>query len=108
MAVYKTRLLDLCEGYFARCDEQGKHYSRPGLMVALGADEETWKKWRRQKGLRSVLDLAMARIRDDLEQRDDKMALSLIGKAPYGGEEETSGTLRVVFGDGGSVEDYGG
>lgn len=99
---------ELCEAYFRGCDEAGRHYSRAGLMVALGADEELWNRWRQRRGLRNVLDLAMARVRDDLEQRSDKMALSLIGKPPYGGEEPETETLRVVFGDGGDVREYGG
>lgn len=105
--MYIDEARELCEAYFRGCDESGRHYTRAGLMVALGADEETWAKWRGKKGLRGVLDLAMARVRDDLEQRDDKMALSLIGKPPYGGEEAEGGALRVVFGDGGDVREYG-
>ena len=106
MTIEKAK--ELCEGYFRTCDEGGRHYTRAGLMVALGADEETWAAWRKRRGLRGVLDLAMARVRDNLEQREDKMALSLIGKPPYGGEDTQGETLRVVFGDGGAVTEYGG
>lgn len=102
------RAKELCETYFQTCDQSERHYTRAGLMVALGADEETWARWRAHRGLRAVLDLAMARVRDDLEQREDKMALSLIGKPPYADETAEGGTLRVVFGDGGAVTEYGG
>lgn len=106
--VTKEKLEGLCEDYFEKCAETGRYCSQAGLMVALDADWEVWERWRKNKRLRGVLDLALARVRDDLEQRSDKMALSLLEK-PYGKETPgRGGQITVVFGDGGRVEDYGG
>lgn len=63
--------------YFAQCDEEGKKYTQPGLQVALGVDEKTLAEWSRDRYLGADMELARAKIRDALEQREDQMAVYL-------------------------------
>ena len=102
------------EGYFAACDEAGRRYTRPGLLVALGITEEAAQVWLGQHGERAeLLRRGLLRVQDDLEQRDDAKSLFLLKQPCYGGyrdkPEETApkggGALevRVCF----RGEDYG-
>lgn len=96
--------------YFDRCDAEGKKYTYPGLRVALGATEKTLEAWRRDKSLGPDIELALAKIRDGLEQREDQMALYLRRQegAKEEKEEKAEGTIRVYFETPEDGGEYGG
>ncbi len=98
-----------CEEYFRACDEEGRRYTLAGLKLALGADEEEWSRLTGDPALRDIFQLAVARIQDSLEQREDQMALYLRRQSEYGGGRGAgAAVIQVRFGDGGSLEEYGG
>lgn len=94
-----------CEGYFASCDQEGRRYTRPGLLVALGLSEkraEALLKIRKGKNAAQAETLrnGLLRIIDSLEQREDPKSLFLLKQPCYGGyrekpEESGGGTLDV-------------
>ena len=120
MVQYRSRLPTAAEleqrsaAYFAACDEAGRRYTRPGLLVALGITEPVAQRWLGQSGQRAdVLRRGLLRVLDDLEQRDDPKSLFLLKQACYGGyrdkPEDTPAAagqtmdVRVCF----QGEDYG-
>lgn len=76
--------------YFDGCDAAGRRYTRPGLLVALGIDEETAQAWLadrsgKRRGEAEVLRRGLLRVVDDLEQREDAKSLFLLKQPCYGG-----------------------
>lgn len=92
--------------YFEECDSQGKKYTYPGLQVALGVKGEVMEEWSRDSSLGPDMELAKARIRDGLEQREDQMALFLRRQDSGPGGGQTVET-RVYFETAEDLEDYG-
>lgn len=91
--------------YFEQCDQEGKKYTYPGLQVALGVSREVMEEWSRDRKLGRDLELARAKIRDGLEQREDQMALFL-RRQDREPTEELAGT-KVFFEREGDVGEYG-
>ena len=94
------------QAYFDACDQTGRRYTRPGLLVALGITEATAQAWLGKRGGRAeVLRRGLLRVMDDLEQRDDAKSLFLLKQPCYGGyrdkPEDTGGggalEVRVCF-----------
>lgn len=113
MSVRKgTRARRLCREYFASCDREGKRYTVAGLRMAFGADGSKWDEIMGDEQIRPILDLALDRIRDSLEQRADQMAVVQLRQPEFGERraEKEYGRMgiEVVFRDGGRLEDYGG
>lgn len=86
----KEELEDKCKAYFALCDDDGKKYTKPGLILYLNLPEDTFDGWLRDEEgkyaeLSGVLKKAMIRMRDDLEQRNDTMSLFRLKQPCYGG-----------------------
>ena len=80
----------LCGSYFAQCAEEGKKYTRPGLILHLGISEEDFDAWVGNTGGKypeasAVLKKAILQMRDDLEQRSDTMSLFRLKQSCYGG-----------------------
>lgn len=78
----------LCGRYFDHCDETGRKYTKPGLVLHLGLPEETFDAWLRDEDGKytehsGVLKRAMIRMRDDLEQRNDTMSLFRLKQPCY-------------------------
>ena len=119
MSQYRSRLPTAPEleqrsaAYFAACDEAGRRYTRPGLLVALGITEPVAQRWLGQSGGRAdVLRRGLLRVMDDLEQRDDAKSLFLLKQPCYGGyrdkpedapQARPAMDVRVCF----QGEDYG-
>lgn len=105
------QLLDKTNLYFSSCDEGGRKYTKPGLVLYLGITEETFNCWLDNKdnkygGVSEVLKRAMLRMRDDLEQRGDTMSLFRLKQPCYGGyadrpSEEVGGGISVSVSFGG-------
>lgn len=110
-----------CKQYFSICDDDGKKYTLPGLILYLDIAESTFHLWvSDDKGdygeLSKVLKKAILRMRDDLEQRADTMSLFRLKQCCYGGYSdrpvEDSGhgiQVNVSFGkgDGKVAAEYG-
>ncbi len=108
----KVRAQQVCRGYFAACGREGKRYTVAGLRMAFRADGEKWGALMEDPQVRPVLDLALDKIRDSLEQRADQMAVAQLRQPEFGkkrADKDEGGKveLEVVFGDGGVLEDYG-
>lgn len=95
----------LCGSYFAQCGEEGKKYTRPGLILHLGISEEIFDAWAGNAGGKYpeaslVLKKAILQMRDDLEQRSDTMSLFRLKQSCYGGYtdrpvEDTGKEIRI-------------
>ena len=106
-----------CGEYFARCEEDGRKSTRPGLMLALGLTEERFSAWLCNEEGRypeesEVLQRAMLRMRDELEQRSDTKSVFLLKQRCYGGYtdrpgEETGREVKIAVTFGGSAEKPG-
>ncbi len=108
-----VRARRICREYFEGCDREEKRYTVAGLRMAFGADGDKWDQMMEDAQVRPVLDLALDRIRDSLEQRADQMAVAQLRQPEFGGkrsEKEEGGQVAVIllFGDGGKLEEYGG
>lgn len=93
--------------YFAKCDREGKKYTHAGLQVALGASAKTLEEWSHDKRLGPDIELARAKIRDALEQREDQMAVYLRRQESAGESGQGLGVL-IYFEKPEDVKDYGG
>ncbi|SBW02323.1 conserved hypothetical protein [uncultured Eubacteriales bacterium] len=107
--------------YFDYCDENGRKYTKPGLILYLDISEDTFDNWLNNDGgkyteLFGVLKRAMVRMRDDLEQRGDTMSLFRLKQACYGGysdrpTEDSGQGIKVAVsfgaGDGKVAIEYG-
>lgn len=110
------QLNELCNKYFSSCDEEGRKYTRPGLILSLDISEDTFVAWcnnddNKYTELSGVLKKAMLRMRDDLEQRSDTKSMFLLKQQCYGGysdrpEDSRDMGIRVAvsFGDAGKVD----
>lgn len=108
----KEELNNKCNQYFSQCDDDGKKYTKPGLILYLDIAESTFNLWvSNDKGkygeVSGVLKRAMLRMQDDLEQRADTMSLFRLKQPCYGGyadkPTEDSGhglQVNVSFGSG--------
>ncbi len=110
--VTKVRSRQICKEYFAACDREGKRYTVAGLRMAFRADGGKWEELMNDPQARPVLDRALDKIRDSLEQRADQMAVAQLRQPEFGkkrAEKDEGGKveLEVVFGDGGKLEEYG-
>lgn len=106
-----TRVRRVCREYFERCDREGRRYTVAGLKLALEVDEALWQEMLGEKGVKSILEMALSRIRDSLEQREDRMAVVQLGQPEFNGKGKAAvleGKVKVVFGDGEDVGVYGG
>lgn len=92
--------------YFEQCDAEGKKYTYPGLQVALGVDGKTLEEWSRDKYLGPDIELARAKVRDALEQREDQMAVYLRRQDSAAGAAEALG-LVVYFEEPEDLKRYG-
>ncbi len=86
----KEELDTLIKQYFDYCDENGRKYTKPGLILHLDISEETFDVWLINDGgryteLSGVLKRAMVKMRDDLEQRGDTMSLFRLKQPCYAG-----------------------
>lgn len=102
----------ICREYFDACDREDKRYTVAGLRMAFGADGAKWAGMMADEKVRPVLDLALDKIRDSLEQRADQMAVAQLRQPEFGKrrtekDEGSTVSFEVVFGDGGKLEDYG-
>ncbi len=102
----------VCREYFAACDREDRRYTVAGLRMAFGADGAKWDGMMADEKVRPILDLALDKIRDSLEQRADQMAVAQLRQPEFGkkrAEKDEGGkaVLEVVFGDGGKLEEYG-
>lgn len=100
--------------YFDRCHEQDKRVTWPGLAVALGLSTETLRVWMldeegKYKAVSAAIKKASDRMSDEIQQRNDPMAIFLLKQQCYGGytdkrEQERDQTLKinVSFGDSGA------
>lgn len=105
------QLENKCNQYFSSCEEGGRKYTQPGLILFLGIAESTFNVWlNNDKGkyteVSEVLKKAMLRMRDDLEQRGDTMSLFRLKQPCYGGYadrpcEEVGGGISVSVSFGG-------
>lgn len=95
-----------CRGYFDACDQEGRRYTRPGLLVALDLSERRAEGLLHSKGSKyseqaEILRKGLLRIIDALEQREDSKSLFLLKQPCYGGYREKpeesggGGTLDV-------------
>lgn len=110
-----------CEEYFTYCDDNGRKYTKPGLVLYLNISEETFDVWLLNDGgkyaeLSGVLKRAMVRMRDDLEQRGDTMSIFRLKQPCYAGysDRPTEGggqgiKVAISFGnnDGKVAVEYG-
>ncbi len=95
-------LRTVCDAYFDACDEAGRRYTRPGLLLALDLTEEEAQLWLTDKKFApqaAELRRGLMRIIDALEQRDDTRSLFLLKQPCYGGYRD-----KPDEGKGGVVE----
>lgn len=102
----KEELETKCNQYFSQCNDDGKKYTKPGLILYLDVAESTFHLWvSNDKGkygeASSVLKRAMLRMQDDLEQRNDTMSLFRLKQPCYGGyadrpREESGGEVKIL------------
>lgn len=64
----RSRARKQIEAYFERCRKEGRRCTLPGLKVALEAGEAQWSRLCADRLLRRELELAVARIQDEVEQ----------------------------------------
>ncbi len=100
-----------CAEYFTYCDDNGRKYTKPGLILHLDVSEETFDVWLINDGgkyaeLSGILKRAMVRMRDDLEQRGDTMSIFRLKQPCYAGysDRPTEGggqgiKVAISFGD---------
>lgn len=100
--------------YFDRCHEQDKRVTWPGLAVALGLSTETLRVWMldeegKYKAVSAAVKKASDRMSDEIQQRNDPMAIFQLKQQCYGGytdkrEQEHGQTLKinVSFGNSGA------
>ena len=94
------RLKERCEAYFRACDENGRRYTRPGLAVFL---DLTPAELTRVEGgtfgenRAAVIQKAMARMSDALQQRTDSVAAALLRQKVYSPEDSGAGNRLEIL-----------
>ena len=98
--------------YFARCHERDKRVTWPGLAVHLGLSTETLRVWMldeegKYKAVSAAIKRASDRMSDEIQQRNDPMAIFQLKQQCYGGdtdkrEQERDQTLKINVSFGGS------
>ena len=105
--IHYDNLKAKCDKYFDDCANhlpKPRKPTRPGLCLALGVTVEQLAMMEAGKVaygqfVKKAIEEALLRIRDDLEQRIDNMAIFSLKQAHYGGysdkQTETGGGLTI-------------
>lgn len=102
---YRAQKRKRIKEYFERCKKEKRRCTISGLKAALEVGEERWKELCQDQYMKRDMELAIARIQDELEQRGDTMAVMLRKELGQAAKPE-GGSLSVGFGE--EQGDYGG